>query len=131
MIFVDSNVPMYLVGAEHRHKRDAQRLLDSAISRRERLVTDAEVLQEFLHRYHALNRYDAIQPALDLVLAVTNYVIPIDRDIVLRAKEMLLGRKGLSARDAVHVAAMESVGSTTIMSFDSDFDGYPGLARLS
>jgi predicted nucleic acid-binding protein len=122
---------MYLVGAEHRHKHDAQRLLDSAISRRERLVTDAEVLQEILHRYHAIDRYDAIQPALDLVLAVTAHVIPIDRDVVLRAKEILLGRKGLSARDAVHVAAMESVGSTTIMSFDSDFDGYPGLARLS
>ena len=26
MIFVDSNVPMYLVGSEHPHKIDAQRL---------------------------------------------------------------------------------------------------------
>jgi predicted nucleic acid-binding protein len=49
MIFVDSNVPMYLIGAGHRHKTDAQRALERLISERERLVTDAEVLQEILH----------------------------------------------------------------------------------
>ena len=52
MILIDSNVPMYLVGAPHRHKTDAQRLLEKLIRGRERLVTDAEVLQEILHRYH-------------------------------------------------------------------------------
>ena len=51
MIFIDSNVPMYLVGSEHPHKIDAQRLLERFISDDERLVTDAEVLQEILHRY--------------------------------------------------------------------------------
>ena len=40
---------MYLVGAEHPHKIDAQRLLEKCISDNERLVTDAEVLQEILH----------------------------------------------------------------------------------
>jgi len=28
MIFIDSNIPMYLVGAAHPHKVDAQRLLE-------------------------------------------------------------------------------------------------------
>lgn len=50
MIFVDSNIPMYLVGAAHPHKADAQGLLESAIAAGERLVTDVEVLQEILHR---------------------------------------------------------------------------------
>jgi uncharacterized protein len=50
VIFVDSNIPMYLVGAPHRHKTDAQRLLEKLISERERPVTDVEVLQEILHR---------------------------------------------------------------------------------
>lgn len=131
MIFVDSNIPMYLLGSEHPHKHDAQRLLDSAISRRTRLVTDAGTLQEILHRFHAIDRYDAIQPAFDLLLAVVDEVVPVDRSVVLRAKEILLGRAGLSARDAVHLAAMESVGSRSIMSFDSDFDRFPGVERLS
>ena len=65
MIFVDSNIPMYLVGAEHPNKDGARRLLEQCIARGERLVADAEVLQEILHRYVAINRRDAIQPAFD------------------------------------------------------------------
>ena len=53
MTFIDSNVPMYLVGAAHRHKTDSQILLERLISSGERLVTDAEVLQEVLHLYSA------------------------------------------------------------------------------
>ena len=49
MIFVDSNVPMYLIGAAHAHKADAQRVLERLVSARERLVSDAEVFQEILH----------------------------------------------------------------------------------
>jgi len=46
VILVDSNIPMYLVGAPHPHKADAQRLLEKLVGDRQRLVTDAEVLQE-------------------------------------------------------------------------------------
>ncbi len=42
MILVDSNIPMYLVGADHPHKIDAQRSLERAISDGVKLVTDAE-----------------------------------------------------------------------------------------
>jgi hypothetical protein len=65
---------MYLVGAAHPHKADAQRLLQAAIADGERLVTDAEVLQEILHRYVAIGRRDAIQPAFDAVLGVADEV---------------------------------------------------------
>ncbi len=131
MIFVDSNVPMYLVGAEHPHKHDAQRLLDRAVSRGDRLVTDAEVLQEILHRYHAVGRLEAIQPAFDVVLTLVDEVIPIDQNIVASAKDILLARLELSARDAVHIAATQSVGARRIMSFDAGFDHFPGLERLT
>ena len=59
MIFIDSNIPMYLVGAEHPLKGAARRLLEAGIGRGERLVTDAEVLQEILHRYWAIQRLEA------------------------------------------------------------------------
>ena len=58
-ILLDSNIPMYLVGKAHPHKIDAQELLQAAIGRGERLVTDVEVLQEILHRYVALDRREA------------------------------------------------------------------------
>ena len=131
MIFVDSNVPMYLVGAAHPHKVDAQRLLESAIATGERLVTDAEVLQEILHRYVAIGRPEAIQPAFDAVLGVVDEVFSVEPRDVDRAKTIVLGRRKLSARDALHVAIMERERVATIMSFDAGFDGLPGVARLA
>ena len=130
MIFVDSNIPMYLVGAAHPHKADAQQLLESAVAARERLVTDAEVLQEILHRYVAIDRRDAIQPAFDALLGVVDEVFPIDRAGVDRAKAIVLGSKGLSAHAALHLAVMEMRGVERIMSFDARFDGFPGVVRV-
>lgn len=131
MIFVDSNIPMYLVGAPHPHKADARRLLEKFISERERLVTDAEVLQEILHRYVAINRRDAIQPAFDALLGIADEVFPIDQAAAERAKEIVLGHTKVSARDALHLAIMEKHKVARIFSFDSGFDGYPGIAHLS
>ena len=131
MIFVDSNIPMYVIGASHAHKLDALRLLERAISEGQRLVTDAEVLQEILHRYSALGRPEAIQPAFEVLLGVVDEVFPVDLPTVQRAKEILLGTRGLTARDSVHLASMESRGADTIMTFDRGFDSYPAVRRLS
>jgi predicted nucleic acid-binding protein len=130
VIFIDSNVPMYLVGAAHQHKIDAQRRLEEAIAQGERLVTDAEVLQEILHRYVAIGRRDAIQPAFDVLLGVVDEVFAVDLGDVERAKGVILERPSLSARDGIHVAIMQRRQITKILSFDSGFDGIPGLARL-
>lgn len=131
MILVDSNVPMYLIGTPHRHKTDAQRLLEQLISDRQRLVTDAEVLQEILHRYVAINRREAIQPAFDALLGVVDQIFPIDELAAQRAKEIVLQRHGLSARDAVHVAVMERHRIESILSFDAGFDGVPDIKRIA
>ncbi len=131
MILVDSNIPMYLVGGPHPHKIDSQRLIEKLVSERRRLVTDAEVLQEILHRYTSIKRHDAIQPAFDALLRVVDQVLAIDRGIMERAKQIVLGYPRLSARDAVHLAVMDQHGIDQVLSFDSGFDGYPGLTRLS
>jgi len=131
VILVDSNVPMYLVGAPHPHKVDAQRLLERLVVEDRRLVADAEVLQEILHRYVAIDRRDAIQPAFDALLGVVDEVLPIEEQDVCRAKDLLLGHPDLPARDAVHVAVMEHHDITRILSFDGHFDDCPGVARLA
>jgi predicted nucleic acid-binding protein len=131
VILIDSNVPMYLVGAAHPHKIDAQRALERIVAERERLVTDAEVFQEILHRYVAIDRRDAIQPAFDVLAGVVDEVFPIDRAAAERAKAIVLARRPLSARDAIHVAVMEQHGVTRILSFDAGFGGIPGIQRLT
>lgn len=130
MIFIDSNIPMYLIGEAHPHKTDAQLLLERLIAAGRRLVTDAEVLQEILHRYTAIDRRDAIGPALQLTLDLVDDVFPIGRAEVLRAAEIAQHPARLSARDAVHIAVMERQGIRSILSFDSDFDRWPGLQRI-
>ena len=129
MIFVDSNIPMYLVGAPHPHKADAQRLLEAAIAAGERLVTDAEVFQEILHRYTAINRREAIQPAFDALHAVVDEVFPVAMPEVERAKAIIYG-KAVSARDALHLAVMERYGITRVMTFDVQLARHPGVERL-
>ncbi len=130
MILLDSNVPMYLVGAEHPHKVDARRILERIIAENRRLVTDAEVLQEILHRYVAINRRDAIQPCFNVVLEVVDEVLPVTVETMSEAREIVLGHPDLTARDAVHLAVMRQHGIDRIFSFDRHFDGLPGVTRL-
>src|SRR5438876_11411458 len=122
---------MYLIGAPHPHKSDTQRLLEKLVSDRQRLVTDAEVLQEILHRYVAIDRRDAIQPAFDALLGVVDQVLAVDRAVAECASEIVLWRRQISARYGVHLAVMEQHGIEQILTFDSGFDGFPGIKRLS
>lgn len=131
MILVDSSIPMYLVGEAHPHKTDAQRLLERCVVDNRRLVSDAEVLQEILHRYTAMQRRDSIQPAFDALLGVVDEVFPVTLEAVKRAREVVLGSPDRSARDAVHIAVMQLHDVEEILSFDRGFDGVPGIRRIA
>jgi hypothetical protein len=130
VVFIDSNVPMYLVGAAHPNKVDAQRRLETLATQRVRLVTDAEVLTEILHRYTAIERRGSIQPALDALLGIVDEVRPVDRNTVERAKQLVLQYPTLPVRAAMHVATMQFEGIENVLSFDPAFDRIPGLTRL-
>jgi hypothetical protein len=131
VIFVDSNIPMYLVGAPHPNKGAARAALERIIARGERMVTSAEVLQEILHRYHAVRRLDAIQPAFDALLGVVDEVYPVEARDVQSARDVMLGRSGISSRDALHVAVMQRRGVERILSFDTGFDLVATIERVS
>jgi predicted nucleic acid-binding protein len=129
VIFVDSNIPIYLVGADHPNKEAARILLERAITDGELLVTDAEALQEILHRYVAIDQRDAIEPAAAALLGVVDEVFPVERADVERARQIVLGTR-LSARDAVHLAIMRRRGVDRILTFDRAFDGIDGITRI-
>lgn len=121
---------MYLIGAAHPHKAEAQVLLERLIAGGQRLVTDAEVLQEILHRYTAINQREAIGPALQVILDIADEIFAIEKADVLRAGEIVQNRVLFTAREAVHLAVMERHGIRSILSFDADFDRWPGLQRI-
>lgn len=122
---------MYLVGAAHPNKERTVSILERLARDETPLVSDAEVLQEILHRYTAIDRMDAIQPAFDALFGIVDDVFPVTADDLIRAKSILLSTNGLSARDAVHTAIMTSHEAKTIFSFDARFDLVSFVTRIS
>ena len=129
MIFIDSNIPMYLVGAHHPNKTRARELLDENFDTNECLVSDVEVLQEILHRYTAIDRRDAVQPAFDVLTSIVDELFPLDTEDLERAKRIVL-TTSLSARDSLHLAVMRHHGVDRILTFDADFDDFADISRL-
>jgi predicted nucleic acid-binding protein len=130
VIFIDSNIPMYLVGADDRMRERAQHLLEVHAAGGESLVTDVEVFQELLHRYQRINRLDAIDPAFDALRALVDDIFPIEFRVIDRARRIVLGAPRLSARDAIHLAVMQGRDIGRVMSLDHGFDDVPGIERL-
>jgi predicted nucleic acid-binding protein len=124
---------MYLVGAAHPNKETSRRILERLVAGRERLITDAEVMQEILHRYTTIDRRDAIEPCVEALLGLADEVADITLDDALRAAEMVRSPAlcDLSARDAIHIAVMERMGVSRIVSFDRGFDRIDWLERIA
>ena len=131
MVFLDANVPMYLVGRDHPLKSAAAGGIQRLSLAREKLVTDAEVFQEILHRYVSINRPEAIQPAFDALSQLVVEIFPIDMSTVHDARALALGYPGLSARDAIHIAVMKRHGIPRLFSFDEGYDVVPGINRIT
>ena len=119
MIFVDSNVPMYLVGAPHPNRDRIAKFLGAHAASDS--VTSAEVYQEILHRYVAINRRGAIEDAFGVLDALVVSVFPISRDEVEVARQAVERQPELSARDCLHLAVMQAHGIHQALTFDRGF----------
>ena len=131
MIFIDTNIPMYLIGADQTLQTRARTQIEDAIAAGDILCTDAEVLQEILRRYVAIRRPEFIDPAFQTLLGVVDVVYPIDREDVERGRRVVRTTSRLSARDALHIAVMQRHDVDRVMTFDTGFDGIAGLTRIS
>ncbi len=127
MIFVDSNVPMYLVGAPHPNRDRAADFLARSAS--ERLVTSAEVYQEVIHRYASIDRREAIVEAFRVLDDLVDTVFPITRADAGAAAD-IAAAPGLSGRDCLHLAVMRANGVSRALTFDRGFARHPGITVL-
>ncbi len=130
MIFLDANVPMYLVGRPHPHKLDAQVTLERLAGERRRLLTSSEVFQELLYRCLASGMREKIEPAFETLRGLVDEVLAVEEADVFAAKDLAHAHPRLSARDALHAAVMRRHGIAEIVSFDSGFDTLAGIRRL-
>lgn len=129
-IFVDSNIPMYVAGADHPHKASARRFLDQVRSGKPEACTSTEVLQEILHRYSSLGRRDLARDVYNLFAAICPVVLDVTLADTDLARDLLCAHKGISSRDAIHAAVMLNHRIPEIATFDAGFDGIEGIRRV-
>jgi predicted nucleic acid-binding protein len=130
VIFVDSNIPLYMLGKDHPHKVDSQRLIERFASERRRLVTSSEVFQEVMHRYIAGGRRDKVELVFHTLRGIVDNVFSVREEDVVAAKDLTHAHRELSSRDAVHAAVIRRNGIREILSFDHGFDVLPDLVRI-
>lgn len=130
MIFVDSNIPMYVAGREHPHRASSQRFLELARAGRIDICTSTEVLQEILYRYSALKRLDLAGGVYDLFVQLCPVVLPVTLADTDRARGLVTVVEGISVRDAMHAAVMLNHDIEDIATFDQGFDAIPGIRRF-
>ena len=139
-LFLDANVPTYVSGRDHPLKEPCKEVLRLAARRPGAFFTDAEVLQEMLHRYLALRRWpEGKRAVLDFAVLTAGSIEPVLAEDVVRACD-LADRHGaesgarLAARDLLHAAVMLRVEElpARIVTADGDFDALAveGIERL-
>ena len=130
-VFLDANIPIYASGREHPYREPCARLLLMAAEHPLSFVTDAEVLQELVHRYLALRRWRLGRVVVrDFAELMYDRIEPIYVDDIVAAASLADLNEGASARDLVHAAVMHRLGIERIVTSDTDFDQLPGIKRL-
>jgi predicted nucleic acid-binding protein len=130
VIYVDSNVPMYLVGAAHPNKQRVLELVPQLLSAHEVLISSAETFQEILHRYLALRDRRHLSAAYEALEAMLVRVAEVNKQDVDAARVLSAEHAGLSSRDCLHLAIMRRLGCKKLWSYDAGFDGVPAIDRV-
>ena len=130
MVFVDSNIPMYVAGRDHPLRDPARRFLERARVGTVEICTSTEVLQEILYRYAALKRLDLAGAVYDLFVQLCPTVLPVTLADTDRARTLIAEHERVTVRDATHVAVMVNNSVNEIATFDLGFDHFTGVTRI-
>jgi uncharacterized protein len=131
VILIDANIFMYAAGRESLQRLPCKRWLENIVAGdAPAAYTDAEVLQEILHRYRSLK---VAEIGFQIFDAVTHLNIPIlaVTDRALReARALLADHPDLSTRDGVHLGVMREHAIEEVLSYDRGFSQVSWVKRL-
>jgi len=130
VILLDANIFMYAGGASHAHKGPSLTLLQRVARAEVDAGIDAEVLQEILHRYRAINRWADGRQVYDLTRRIVAQVLPITVEVLDVTRGLMDTYPRLMARDALHAAVCLHHGVNTFCSYDQDLDIVAGITRV-
>ena len=130
VIYVDSNVPMYLVGADHPHKHRVVELVPQCCLREKRSSRvprpsrrSSTAIWPIRDRVHLNAAYDALE-------AMVVSIADVRKEDVDRARTLSADHPSLSSRDCLHVSVMRRLDCARIWSYDSSFDLVPSVLRI-
>ena len=132
VLFLDANVPMYATGGDHPLKPACAWIMHEATEGRLPVAIDTELVQEILHRYGAIRRWDLGVEMAETLLDIVPAVFPVETRDVRRAIDLVrrYAPRGITSRHVVHAAVMLNNGLTHILSADEHFDIIEGITRI-
>jgi predicted nucleic acid-binding protein len=128
--FVDTNIPVYAAGKEHKNKVPCSEIIIRIADGRIRAVSSVEVLQEILHIYSQTKEQGKGIKIFQDFRSILEHIFPITIKEINLAGELLEKHKDISARDALHASVMILNGIAEICSTDGDFDKIEGIKRI-
>ena len=129
--FLDTNIFLYAAGAEHPQRDACAAVLRKVAEGKLDATVNSEVLQEILHVLTRRGRREAGTSLAGYVAALFPDLLPVTRDDILEACDLVRRHRKLHVRDAVHAATMMRNGIRRIVSVDSGFDSIPEIRRLA
>lgn len=131
VLFLDTNIPMYAAGEDHPLKEPCRAVLRIAGRHATSFASDAEVLQEILHRFLSQRRNDAARTLVQrFAELMTGRLASVQPEDVQAAALMAGDHPDLSARDLLHLAVMARLSIVHIVTADAGFGGVPEVRRL-
>jgi predicted nucleic acid-binding protein len=123
---------MYAAGQPHPYQAACVWILTQIAEGELAAAIDAEIIQEILYRYGALQRWDIAVAMATNLLRLVSPVYPITSAEVQLAVELFeqYAPHSVNARDLIHVAVMQHNGLSQIISTDKHFDQIEGIIRL-
>lgn len=127
-VFVDSSVVALALGGAHERRQDCRDLL-AATTQGVQVHCCVELVQEVLfHRLRRGPRQAVVDQAYRLIEGFTLHDFTA---AILLQSVRLTETTVVGGRDAVHAACALEAGFDQIVSVDRDFEGVPGLRRLT
>ena len=130
MRLIDTNVIVYAVGQAHPLEVGASRILSNIAEGALEANLDTESLQEILHLYSSRGERRKGFRTVEHLLMLFPNPIPIGREEIEKARDLMLDHPFLGARDAIHAAVVVTHGLEGIITADRVFDRIKGVKRF-
>jgi len=128
--FIDANIIMYAIGSPHALRESCIATLKKIKNGAIQVVANTEVLQEILYRFYSIKRFTQAETAYFATIEICAEILPVTRNDMDMALDLLKKYPTITSRDAVHAATMINHEIKDIISVDPHFDLISDVRRI-